>query len=138
MIAETDLLLRRVRAERIAVIERLRDVAAVPLSIRDDSMARAKARLEEMDVAAAELERLRARVEAMTEEERCRSEEEYERWANDIESMQPPIAERDEVGAMRAAKPDLERLARYERRAWSRRKRARGKFIGIKFNRLEA
>ena len=61
VIAENELLLHCVRAERIAVIERLRDVTARPLAIRDDSMARAKARMHEMDVAAAELERIQAR-----------------------------------------------------------------------------
>jgi hypothetical protein len=138
MIAETELLLRCVRAERIAVIERLRNVAAFPLSIRDDSMARAKARLEEMDLAAAELEGLQARVGAMTEAERSRLEEEYESEADELESKPRPIAERDEVDAMRAAMPDLERLARYERRAWSRRKLAMENFMSIKFNRLDA
>jgi hypothetical protein len=138
MIAESELLLRCIRAERIAVIERLRDVTAVPLSIRDDSMTRAKARLREMELAAAELERIQARVDAMTEEERSRLDEEYHRQVDELESKPPPIAKRDEVDAMSAAMPDLERLARYERRAWSRRKRAMGKFMGIiKINRFE-
>jgi hypothetical protein len=132
VIAESELLLRCVRAERIAVIERLRDVTAVPLARRDDSMARAKARVVEMDLAAAELERMQARFDAMTAEERTKLYKDYDRELDQLESKPAPIAERDEVDAMREAMPDLERLARYERRAWSRRKRALRNFTDIK------
>jgi hypothetical protein len=40
-----------------------------------------------------------------------------------------PIEWRDELDAMRDALPDLDRLVRYERRAWSRRKRAIRNFM---------
>jgi hypothetical protein len=43
-----------------------------------------------------------------------------------------PIELRDELDAMRRAMPDLDRLARYERRAWSGRNRAIRHFIEIK------
>jgi hypothetical protein len=43
-----------------------------------------------------------------------------------------PPKDRDEYEAMHEAIPDLNRLLRYERRAWSRRKRAIGVFIAIK------
>jgi hypothetical protein len=46
-----------------------------------------------------------------------------------------PIELRDELGAMRRAMPALERLARYERRAWSGRARALRSFIAIKSDR---
>jgi hypothetical protein len=137
VIAENELLLRCVRAERIAVIERLRDVAALPLAIRDDSMARAKARVLEMDRAAAELERMQARFDALTAEERTKLYEEYYRELDELDSKPPPIAERDEVDAMRESMPDLKRLARYERRAWSRRKRAMRNFMDIKTKRFK-
>ena len=42
------------------------------------------------------------------------------------------IKERDEDEAMRAAMPVLKRLSRYERRAWSRRQRARRRFNEIR------
>jgi len=135
VIAESELLLRCVRDERIAVIERLRDVTAVPLAIRDDSLARAKTRALEMDLAADELERMQAKFDAMTEQERTKLQEEYDR---ELDSKPAPIAERDEVDAMREAMPDLERLARYERRAWSRRKRAMRNFMAIKIRGFEA
>jgi hypothetical protein len=137
-IAESELLLQCVRAERIAVIERMRDVTAVALTIRDDSMARAKARALEMEVAAVELERIQARYDAMTVEERSKLYEEYDRELDELDSKPAPIAERDEIDAMREAMPDLERLARYERRAWSRQKRAMRHFMDIKIKRFEA
>ncbi len=40
---------------------------------------------------------------------------------------------RDETAAMQAATPDLNRLGHYERRAWSRLRRAVLRFIDIKF-----
>jgi hypothetical protein len=43
-----------------------------------------------------------------------------------------PIELRDELDAMRHAMPDLDRLARYERRAWSGRNRAIRNFMEIK------
>lgn len=136
--AENELLLRRVRAERIGVIDRLRDVTARPLAIRDDSMARAKARVDEMDLAAAALERMQARFDAMPEDERTRLSEEYDRELDELDSKPALLAERDEVDAMRAAMPDLDRLRRYEQRAWSRRRRAMRNFMAIKFKRVEA
>jgi hypothetical protein len=138
LIAESELLLRCVRVEQLAVIERLRDVNAVPLAIRDDSMARAKTRVLKMDLAAAELEQMRARFDAMTAEERTKLQEDYDRELDELDSKPAPIQERDEVDAMREAMPDLERLARYERRAWSRRKRSMRKFMEIKIKRIEA
>jgi hypothetical protein len=137
MIAENEILLRCVSAERIAVIERLRDVNVRPLAIRDDSLARAKARALKMDVAAAELERMQAKFDAMSAEERTRLYEEYDRALDELDAKPTPIAERDELDAMREAMPDLERLARYERRAWSRRKRAMRNFMDIKIKRFE-
>src|SRR5258708_24316019 len=45
VIAENEMVLRCVRVEAIALIERLRDITAKPLSKRDNSLTRAKARL---------------------------------------------------------------------------------------------
>jgi hypothetical protein len=138
LVAESELLLRCVRAERIAVIERLRDITAVALAARDESLARANARLLELDLAAAELEQMRARFDAKTVEERTKLEEEYIRELDELESKPALVKERDEVDAMHAAMPDLERLARYERRAWARRKRALRNFMDIKTKRFGA
>ena len=44
VVAESEIVLRSVSLEKIALIERLRDSKAKPLSRKDDSLARAKAR----------------------------------------------------------------------------------------------
>src|SRR5262249_53308423 len=44
VIAETEIVLRCMRLEKVRLIERLRDPRAKPLSQKDDSLARAKAR----------------------------------------------------------------------------------------------
>jgi hypothetical protein len=45
------------------------------------------------------------------------------------------VDERDEFAALEEAAPDLIRLDRYERRAWSRQKRAIGDFMNMKLMR---
>ena len=81
---------------------------------------------------------MQAKFDAMTAQERTKLQEEYDRELDGLESKPAPIAERDEVDAMREAMPDLERLARYDRRAWSRRKRAMRNFMAIKIRRFAA
>jgi hypothetical protein len=71
----------------------------------------------EARLARAELVPLRAKFYAMTKEERIKLLEEEERRERESASMHTPIEERDEFDAMREAMPDLNRLARYERRA---------------------
>jgi hypothetical protein len=130
IIAECEMVLRYVRAQWVAAIERLRDVTARPLVKGDNSMALAKARLREMDLAWAELVPLRAKVDALLADEMEKPHEEWE--LQESESAPEPIEARDEFDAMCEAMPDLRRLARYQRRAWSRRKRAIRNFIEIK------
>jgi hypothetical protein len=48
-----------------------------------------------------------------------------------------PVQERDEFDAMREAVPDLERLVRYQRRAWSHQRRAMREFMAIKASSLD-
>ena len=48
-----------------------------------------------------------------------------------------PIEDRDDCAAFVAALPDLTRVAHYERRAWSRRRRAFCEFLAIKLRRDE-
>jgi hypothetical protein len=138
-IAENQLVLHCVRAERVAMIERLRDQTATPLR-RDKSLARAKARFRQAKLTykhrvqakagnsvensagnstsntAAKEDLTRKRQEAATRDG----------WPSKTTGL------RDEFDAMQCAMPDLDRLERYERRAWSRRKRAIRSFIEIK------
>jgi len=139
VIAENEMVLGCVRAERVGVIERLRDVTAIALAKGDNRIALAKAKSREVRLACAELIPLRAKIDAMTKEEREELLDEAERREREPVSIpiRTPIEERDEFDAMREAMPDLKRLARYERRAWSRRNRAIRRFIEIKFKGYE-
>jgi hypothetical protein len=130
---ETDILLRGIRAECVAVIERLRDPIATALTKRDTSLAFGKARADQIDLAAAESEQICARFGVLIWDELSPEQ------MDQLESEPPrsgwrprPIEDRDECDAMWAAVPDLLRLARYERRACSRRKRAIARFIELK------
>jgi hypothetical protein len=73
----------------------------------------------------------------MAKEERRKLIEEQERREREATLKYTSNEERDEIDAMCEAMPDLNRLDRYERRAWSRRKRAFRSFIEIKFKRSE-
>jgi hypothetical protein len=133
--AENTVLLRFVRTEMIAVIERLRDIDAVALAKGDNGLAVAKARSQEADIAWQELIRLwpkypdagylrQVGVPQVAAPES--SDEARPVWKD------TSLDERDEFETLREAIPDLERLARYERRAWSRQKRAVRMLIAIK------
>jgi hypothetical protein len=131
VIAESEVLLRSVRAERVAMIERLHDGTAIALAKGDNSMALAKARLDQGMLAFDELDRIRIRL-GLTNDG-------LPIWTPELEDrpLEPgwrpaPPKIRDEVDAFFEALPDLERLDRYERRAWSRRKRAIRNFMEIK------
>jgi hypothetical protein len=132
VIAENELVLRSVRAERVAVIERLRDRTVTPLTRRDSSLARAKARFRGVKLKYKWLVRAKARSAATNNEQERTSPPGQESGAARPMGKQKLSKSRDEFDAMRRAMPDLDRLARYERRAWSRRKRAIRDFIEIK------
>jgi hypothetical protein len=93
--------LRCARAERVGVIERLRDVTAIPLVKGDNRMALAKAKSRDVTLARAELVLLRAKFYAMTKEERIKLAEEEERQERESASKHTPIEKRDEFDAMR-------------------------------------
>jgi hypothetical protein len=67
-----------------------------------------------------------AELKALLEEA---SPEDYERI---LVQTRVQICDRDEHAALEAAAPDLDRLARYERRAWFRQKRAIYNFMNLK------
>jgi Xaa-Pro aminopeptidase len=137
VIAENEMVLRCVRVEAIALIERLRDITAKPLSKRDNSLTRAKARLGQAKLRYRQLVQAKAKKIATTtgNEKNSLQEQESEAAQSQPIRMQRPIKSRDEFDALRLAMPDLDRLGRYERRAWSRQKRAFREFIEIKSRR---
>ena len=137
VIAENEMVLRCVRVEAIALIERLRDITAKPLSKRDNSLTRAKARLGQAKLRYRQLVQAKAKKIATTTGNEKNSLQEQESGAAQSQPtrMQRPIKSRDEFDALRLAMPDLDRLGRYERRAWSRQKRAFREFIEIKSRR---
>jgi hypothetical protein len=131
LIAENQLLLQCVRTERVAVIERLRDGSAIAYAKGDNSLAVAEARFHEAQRAYPEFVRIEAIVKKMFSESGYPEHEQLSEA--DKSAWNPaPIEERDEHDALCEALHDLDRLIRYERRAWSRRKRAVREFMAIK------
>ena len=136
VIAENEMVRRCVRVEAIALIERLRDITVNPLS-RDNSLTRAKVRFRQAKLRYRQLVQAKAKTIATTTGGGKNSLQEQESKAAQSQPtrMQKPIKSRDDFDALRLAMPDLDRLARYERRAWSRQKRAFREFIEIKSRR---
>jgi hypothetical protein len=136
IIAENEMVRRCVRVEAIAMIERLRDITVNPLS-RDNSLTRAKVRFRQGKLRYRQLVRAKAKkiVTTTGKEKNSLQEQESEAAQSQATRMQKPIKSREEFDALRLAMPDLDRLARYERRAWSRQKRAFREFIEIKSRR---
>jgi hypothetical protein len=129
VIAETQLLLRGIRAEKVAAIERMRELDASPTVKRDRGLMRARARSRRGRVAYAEFLQLETKIRSLSRSEQDEMGEEIEAQPR----RKPRIPMRDETAAMRAATPDLNRLGRYERRAWSRLRRAILRFVSLKF-----
>src|SRR5262245_13284020 len=98
VIAEGEMVLRCVRAQRIAVIERLRDSKAMPLAKGDICVDLVNARLAEMGLASAESDRLKAKFDALPVEERTKLWDECK--AADLASKFTPSEKRDEVDAL--------------------------------------
>ena len=128
IIAECAVLLRYVRAEQTAAIDRCRDPATVSHRRAGWSCAPARARLNQFDVAHAELTRRLAAAPAAGSANRP-AQRSKKRGAALAVWKEPK--ERDETEAMRAAMPQLKRLARYERRTSSRLARAVRRFQEI-------
>lgn len=155
-IAENEMTLRAIRAQQIAVIERLREPYVAPFSRKDNSLELAKGRSFEEWLAHREI---RARVPELLQKYKDQIpppelDENSPEWCRYVELiplclkvlLQEPddiaveirerarkrIEERDEHEALAAAVGDLIRLDRYQRRAWSRQKRAIREFIRMK------
>ena len=125
VIAECDLLLSRVRAHAVVLTERLSDPNSFPTTKRRSEWKHRRdngyRRQEEYDAMA-------ACYPLPGEPCNCAPGELDLRYA----AFWRPIEDRDDCAAFVAALPDLARVARYERRAWSRRRRAFREFLAIK------
>ena len=126
IIAESDIILICLGAERLAAIERMRDPDDIPFSDSKASLARARARFAQAKRAYAQLVKAKQAKAGSTSDTGKASIS-----AQKNKGPHPP-AQRDECDAMCRAAPDLTRLERYERRAASRRNRAIREFIFIK------
>jgi hypothetical protein len=179
-IAVNEMELRAIRAQQVAVIERLRDPYLVPFAKKDNTLQLAKGRFMEAWLAEWEIA---ARVPKLLEKYKDQMPPPMEikeptppnnnedipewmtmdwiRYADDIVPirlkalLQEPddideptrervrkqimerdqIEQRDEYEALETAVNDLIRLDRYQRRAWSRQKRAIREFIAIRLHR---
>jgi hypothetical protein len=144
--AENDLILAHVRAARIASIERLRDPDAFPYTDVKGSFARARAKIREAKLIYEQLVEAKAKAADAKDgaggdgkpgpPSNSAGKEATSNGATGTQSptIRPsePRALRDECEAIALALPELKRLERYDRRAWSRRTRAMERFLAIK------
>jgi hypothetical protein len=136
--AENDYILRCVRSEGLAAIERMRDPTATPFTKPGEALARAQARFRQAKHAYEQLLAAKAKNAAINSKDRHPETSSTNNLVTGTRSSSEPIREpkplalRDEFDAMRLALPDLKRLERYERRGRSGRKRAIRDFIEIK------
>jgi hypothetical protein len=141
VIAESQLWLSCIGWEKLAAFARLRDPEESALTGRYSRQARAKikakidVRFHAFDVAYDQLVEVNALIDAT---KRAGRDYEREPLPAHLEAAWPPAflkarkKDRDEYQVLREGIRDLERLLRYEGRAWSRRKRAVRAFMAIK------
>ena len=168
-IAKNDMILRAVRAQKIAVIERMREPYVAPLCKKDNSLDLARARSMEGWLAYRELQ---SRLPEILEKYKDKMQREnppsqsaegpsdqsdgttevadvvlgfiplrlqlllvepetIDQRDRDLDRARQAIGEPNEYEALEAAILDLVRLDRYERRAWSARKRAVREFVKL-------
>ena len=156
VIAQNEMVLRAVREQQIAVVERLREPTVVALTKRDNRLKLAKARSKQARRAEKEIERrlpsvLKKYRDRLGPDPYCGSKFDFvplglkvlleepdpleEQRARDLARKEIEQQQRDQYQALEAAIPDLIRLERYERRAWSRQMRAIREFLNLKFTR---
>jgi len=153
-IAENEFVRSAIRHQKIIVIERLKEATAIALRKGDNSFTLAKARFMEAWLAYREIQSLIPQVRAkyrdqispplvddseivpidikMLLEDPTEQEEEQ---ASELAREEIKRRQRNDYEALEEAIPDLIRLERYERRAWSRQKRAIQQLVLIKFAR---
>jgi hypothetical protein len=169
IIAANEFTFRAINAQKIAMVERLRDHTAIALAKGDNSLELAKARFMQAWLAHREIEALIPKIREKYKDQIRRpakstngleletgmipinikallSEEpvsvEAKHHAVDVARKLINAQERDEYEALEEGVADLVRVDRYERRAWSRQKRAIRSFMNLRLkfnlNRVEA
>ena len=151
VVAANELELRAINVQKIAVLERLRDPTAIALAKGDNSLELARGRFMRAWLAHREIEGLVPKVlekykdqistplddevdivpiclKGLLEESDCI---ERERIARKLARKQIEEHQRDDHEALEEAAADLIRLDRYERRSWSRQKRAIRSFMNL-------
>jgi hypothetical protein len=154
-IAESEMVLRMIRMQQIAVIERLRELSATALANGDNTIQLGMVRQMQSRIARHDLERLvpmlldKYKYQILAGDnlgERIGYQEPVplelkvliepvseQEEALALKRARTEIEERDEHEALKAAAPDLRRLERYEGRAQTRQLRAIRNFIERKF-----
>jgi hypothetical protein len=129
-VAESHQALVRVRQYRMFAIERLFDPTTVALA-RDNNhrtkMKMTRIMITQEDLATRDYYQLHEQLTGKTLSPIYANKANLKKRSN-----YEPLLDRDEFQMMKAASRDLDRIARYERRAWSRRKRAIRDFIAMK------
>ena len=142
-IAESQLWLSLIGQEKLAALERLRDPEEDALTGRFSrrGIVKIKAKLDLcFRIAEAADDQLIEVNELIEAAKRAGRDYEREPLPAHLEALWPPAflkayqdrKERDEYQVLREGIRDLERLLRYEKRAWSRRKKAIRAFMAIK------
>jgi hypothetical protein len=138
--AQSEFLWRCVQTERLAAVERLRDVRSAAIAKSDKGLALGKARAQQAELAYAELLKMDPALPDKGLNQfwfEMATQKPDHREAENLQALRPLAElcpdERDEVEALAEAMPYLRRLARYERRAWSRRNRNFQAFLDVKF-----
>jgi hypothetical protein len=142
-IAENEFILRCIRIECVAVVERLRNIWTRALAKGDKSLSLGRAKFRNMKRA---FEMLVAFDPTFENKglmdiwlEMAAVENGSDLGAGRYKLPHNPFPEqRDEADVVQEAWRDLSKLARYERRAWSRRKRSLSAFIDLKVQRALA
>jgi hypothetical protein len=154
LIAANALVLRAIAAQRMAVVERLRESTAIALAKGDNSLDLARARSMQTWLARKEIDELVPKVLKKYNNELKSIKQARDlklivpgrifallEWTDSIEHEQHAFAiaqklieqqERDEFEALEEAANDLVRLERYEQRCWSQQKRAIHDFMNLR------
>jgi hypothetical protein len=154
LIATNALVLRAIAAQRMAVVERLRESTAIALAKGDNSLDVARARSMQTWLARREIDELVPKVLKKYNNE-LKSKKQARglglivpgrifallEWTDSIEHEQHAFeiarklveqSERDEFEALEQAANDLVRLERYEQRCWSQQRRAIRNFMNLR------